>query len=187
MKTILYTSLFIAATLSALGAPRSWTFEDGTTLRLNLPDGFSCEQISPSSDTKNQAFTLRYLDSQMGSTISYQFMVTKADPSTDWSTVQKIDAFLMRAGQKGLQGSVEKELKPVHLKMKQGVGSYLVFTDADLVNKPISGPRIFKHMTMVVCGVGGYSIFIRGYTNSKSDLYFTQMNQLIEGAEIVSK
>jgi hypothetical protein len=153
---------------------------------LELPEEVICDQVSPPSDTKNQAFTLHYPDIGKASTISYQFFVTKADASIDWSTVQKIDEFLMRAGQRGLQGSVEKELKPTHLRMKHGAGSYLIFTDADLVGKPISGPRVYRYMTMVSCGVGGYAIFVRGYTNSKSDSYFTSMNQIIESAEIVS-
>lgn len=187
MKHLLLGLLSCIAPLCMLAAPRSWTFGDGATLRLNLPEGMTCEQISPPSDTGNQAFTLRYPDANAVSTITYQFMVSKADSSTDWSTVAKIDEFLMRAGKRGLQGSVEKELKPIHLRMKHGTGSYLIFTDANLANKSISRPGVFRYMTMVACKVGDYTIFVRGYTNSKSELYFIRMNQLIEGIEIVTK
>ena len=187
MKHLLLGLLSFITPLFVVAAPRSWTFGDGTMLRLNLPEGMTCEQISPPSDKANQAFTLRYPDANAVSTITYQFIVSKADPSTDWSTVEKIDEFLMRAGKKGLQGSVEKELKPIHLRMKHGAGSYLIFTDAALANKPISRPGVFRYMAMVACKVGDYTIFVRGYTNSKSELYFIRMNQVIEGIELVRR
>ena len=71
MNRFLFGWLFLVNSLVLVAAPRQWTFGDGATLRLNLPQGFECEQISPPGDTTNQAFTISYPDINAVSTITY--------------------------------------------------------------------------------------------------------------------
>jgi len=184
MKILSIASLLFVTSLVAGAAPRTWNFGDGSTFLLDLPEGARVEQVSPPEDKNNQAFTIRFPDEGASSTISYQFLVTRADTSTDWSTFEKIDAFLLKAGAESLQAAADKQMKPIHLSMKNGVGSYLYFTDPDLVGKEITRPKVFREMMMVACGVNGYTIFIRGYSNSTLADYFKRMNQIIESAVI---
>lgn len=180
----LFTSLFLISI--ACAETHTWSLGDKGGFQLSHPAEAQIEQVSPPEERKVQAFTIRFPDRNGISTISYQVLVAPVDPSTDWADFEKIDASLNEAGQRGLQSSVEKKVIPIHLKMKHGFASYAVFTDPDLVGKEIDRPKNFRHMIMAMGRVEGYTLFVRGYTNSTDSDYFNQMNQVLESLQVAA-
>ncbi|MEY4482883.1 MAG: hypothetical protein RL693_335 [Verrucomicrobiota bacterium] len=178
----LLTLLFFVSVLNA--ETRTWNLGEKGGFQLSHPADAQFEQVSPSTERDVQAFTIRFPDRNGISTISYQVLVAPAEASTDWTDFEKIDAFLNESGQRSLKSSVEKNVVPVHLKMKHGFASYAVFTDPDLVGKEIDRPKNFRHMIMGAGSVKGYTLFVRGYTNSTDSDYFHQMNQILESLEV---
>lgn len=182
LPVFLLTSLFLASI--ACAETRTWSIGEKDGFQLTHPAEVQFEQVSPPEERNVQAFTIRFPDRNGISTISYQVLVAPAEASNDWTDFEKIDAFLNEAGQRGLQSSVEKKVVPTHLKMKHGFASYAVFTDPDLVGKEINRPKNFRHMIMAIGRVAGYTLFIRGYTNSTDSDYFNQMNQILESLQV---
>ena len=166
-------------------ASKVWKLNQNTSFGMCIPAEIRIEEVSPEEMPLPLAFTLWGPEKDGIGTVTYQVLVDHVDRSTSWRNLDELDASLKRTGHQGLETSVQRALIPVHLAFQHGIGSYLVITDRALVGKKISNPKQYYHMIMLEGRVGDYVVFVRGYTNSITEQYFTDMNRIIESSEII--
>ena len=99
-----------------------------------------------------------------------------------FGTQERVEMNVERASQRYIEGSVERRCFLRKFKSKDVIGSYAVFTDADLAKKRNIGPPDYKHMTTGMIVLGRNITTFRLLSNSlESDSYKQMLSVLADG------
>jgi hypothetical protein len=165
---------------------------------IEYPDTFGCEPM-PLSDARGIQSGLFPEGRDLRIGISLYPKESTSNPQITFGAVifggyqgcklnywGDIDGFLKVLGGRvrSQMDVVEKEVAPVHYKVKDAIGSYTVFTDPHLVGIEHLEPGQMRYLIVGVIRRGNFVILVRGYANSTGSDDFARTNQILEAIKV---
>jgi hypothetical protein len=147
------------------------------------PKQFLYDVTEDPDDVFQAAMRLRVFGDDGISSLSFK-IYAKKDENGELAGQKEVDAAVQKMGAGYAKGSVEKTNAVYHLVLKNGMGAYSVFTDADLVNVVKLPPGQFRHMTLGLIKIGEYGFIVRGYSNTKEGADYKAILGILESLKV---
>jgi hypothetical protein len=155
-------------------------------LVIEHPSTFHYDMTQDPDDRFETAARLRMAGTNGFVSLSLKIFASR-DEEGKLAGRRDVELLLQKMGAPYVDHSVEQSNVPRPLKLKEGIGAYTVFTDADLVGVTSLRPGQFRNLTFGVARIGKNVFTIRGYSNEKAGLIYKAMLGVLEGLRVEKK